>query len=107
MCRSLCSSSDLSMSVLCKCLESWGKCGETTSSCPSKVWATQALGLWVVYVWGSSLHLSSCCLSRCQNSVLLQDLNFWKLIKMCLLWVESRASGCRLCPLFGAPLPPC
>lgn len=47
---------------------------------PSRPWGFGLL------VWESSLYPCSCCLSRCQNAVLLQDLNFWKLIKTCLLW---------------------
>lgn len=92
----------------CECVESWGRGEESTSSCTSKLRAPpQASGLWAAFVCGSSLHLCFCCLSRCQNSVLLRGLNFWKPIKMCLLWVGSRASGCRPLPLFGVPLPPC
>lgn len=63
-----------SMGVMCEGGGSPGRCGPL-----------QALGLRTV-CWGSSLHPCSRCLSRCQNSVLLQDLNFWKLIKTCLLW---------------------
>lgn len=32
------------------------------------------------------------------NTLLLQGLNFWKPIKMCLLWARSSASGCRPLP---------
>lgn len=96
------------LSGICECVETWGKGEESTSARTSKLWAPpQASGLWAAYVWGSSLCLCFCCLSRCQNSVLLWGLNFWKPIKMCLLWVGSRASGCRPLPLFGVPLPPC
>lgn len=66
------------------------------------VGAPPGLGL-----WESSPYPYSCCLSRCQSAVLLQDLNFWKLTKTCLLWVGSGASGCRPRPLFGALLLPC
>lgn len=81
---------------------------------PGLVWRDHLLGVgpsrpWAfgLFVWESSLCPYSCCLSRCQNAVLLQDLNFWKLIKTCLLWVGSGASRCRPRPLFGAPLLPC
>ena len=87
------------LSVMCECVESWDRSGESTFSPTSRLWAA--------YVWGSSLQLCSHCLSRCQNSVLLQGLNFWKPIKMCLLWVGSKASGCRPLPLVGVPLPSC
>lgn len=40
------------------------------------------------------------------KTLLLQGLNFWKPIKMCLLWAGSRAPGCRPLPLCGVPLPP-
>lgn len=87
------------LSVMCECMESWDRSGESTFSPTSRLWAA--------YVWGSSLQLCSHCLSRCQNSVLLQGLNFWKPNKMCLLWVGSKASGCRSLPVVGVPLPSC
>lgn len=55
--------------------------GRAPPHTPPRCGPLQALGLWVAYVWGSSFHPCSCCLSRCQNSVLLQGLNFWKPIK--------------------------
>lgn len=67
------------VSVMCERVESPGLVWRATSM----VWALQALG--ILAVRESSLY-PSCCLSRCQNAVLLQDLDFWKLIKTCLLW---------------------
>lgn len=90
---------DLSMSVMCECVESWSR--GVPPHPPPGLRASSGLHL------GSSLHSCTRCLSRCQNSVLLRGLNFWKPIKMCLLWVGSRASGCRPHPLFGALPPPC
>lgn len=31
------------LSVMCECMESWGKCGESTSSPASKLWAPPGL----------------------------------------------------------------
>lgn len=52
---------------------------------------------------------SSSLLVACLDTktLLVQGLNFWKPIKMCLLWVGSKASGCRPLPLIGVPLSSC
>lgn len=88
----------------CECMESWGKGGENTPHMPLGCGPLRrALGALGCLCLGIKPPCCFCCLSRCQNSVLLRGLNFWKPIKMCLLWVGSRDSGCRplsLCLVF-------
>lgn len=95
------------MSVTCECMESWVKCGESTSLHTSKLWAPpRASGLRGAYAGDQA---STFVFVACPDAktLILQGLNFWKPIKMCLLWVGSRASGCRPLPLLGGPLPSC
>lgn len=61
-------------------------------------------GLWAASVLGSSLHFHSCYLSRCQNPLLRWGLNFWKPIKMCLLWWDQDFSPDLVAP--SLPLDP-
>lgn len=66
----------------------WGlRAGQVVPLYPSPWYGLlQALGIWLFVFRGSSPCFCSCCLFRCQNSVQLQGLNFWKPIQTCLLW---------------------